>query len=206
MNDLSFLDGYAKDAFLFVAHHVHNHQCAPATRPHHNPVRHNVALKIAELAHFFNNLGIPTLRTELHDDEIWGMNDQEREETYGAPGNLSKACSHRGSGGYRDPRHASAFFSYMADDIKNNPVKILTGFNTTSCILETVLDEQRPSNDVLIVLRDAIVDSWVYNPEQNKLSPEEAIQKMEDAGAIILESSALVNYMKKRFEPTPGGR
>jgi len=182
-----------------IAHHVQECYFQAPTHAHHNPSRVQNAENIASLTKAFFEIDIPTFATAIIEE--WDDDGSIHFEVK----RLAKEIGHLGrSRSVRLPSgngiEASAYSYHFSAQLENYPVHILTGFNASSCVLDTGLICLEEKKARLIIPKDCIEDAWVSRaPAQ--LDKDQAIKIMKDKGAIISSMDEILTTID-RLKPT----
>ncbi|MEM6811830.1 MAG: hypothetical protein AAF549_05115 [Pseudomonadota bacterium] len=160
-----------------IAHHVQECYFRPATKEFEMPCRAQTADNVADLTEEFAAKGIPTFSTRL----------VEEEDCMKGPYDLHpriKPLSERVLNSGRTS-HGAESSAYYYSGFQAFSLHVLSGFNRSLCVLDSVLDKARPANTTLIVPTDCINDAWKASSSNAIMDPEVALQRMEESGAIM---------------------
>lgn len=179
---------------LLIAHHVQAEFYTPCGA---TPNNQETANKIVSLAKDFIDAKLRVFVTELNADdnlEPWGIT------RYGGVHPELTAIGLSASTHY-----TANVADYTIPGLRNHNVIVLTGFNTSLCILESVKAIRARFPDVTIVVpKDAVANSFNGKAQNNDLSHEEALAKMEELGCIITDTESVKAAVKRLVKaPAP---
>jgi len=96
--------------------------------------------------------------------------------------------------------------SYIEAELKTHKAThlIFSGFNTSWCVKETVIDALKKKFNVC-VLRDAVENgrksAFKEDVPTNYLNPKKAFKEMEQKGALMIQSAELIKYVETITPP-----
>lgn len=180
-------------SIVHLAHHVQYFQ--KATKDHHNPSKADPARIILRLTKTFNEYGIPTAATILIDRMHPAYEDEKKAQLH--PYLRSHAHEKRfstESSPYRDEWYG------VPKLVRGRNIVVLTGYNSGKCYFDTGMDIVRSGTLVLPV--DG-TENYYRDEPGTGLTKQEALEKLEQNGAVLCQSSDIVAILARKHQPKP---
>lgn len=145
---------YSTEKILPICHHVQSQYFERATKDWHNPERHIAAENILKLAQVFSSQGIDVEATYLIGGGVACM---ETPEEAGIHPELRRLATRV------HINHMGDSSAYSPIGGHNKDLHFLMGYNTSKCILDTIVAPGQPMKAEKILVLDAVTNSSFYD-------------------------------------------